>query len=275
MSRTRKSGTKAKREQAAIEALLRHFSGSGRGDWVIELRPDEENRSEPLPDFVIREKRTNQLAAVEVTSFDWPLDIGTVQSGMNFAGREVAARLQGQVEGTFGITVDLLVVRDAEAFARNRRGATIQQLADLVLEHGASMRVGESKGINEPFPLRLTRLSDSGDPYVGWVSIASVDSFQRLDEMEEVLRQNSKKFAGFPRMPHLLLVVVAMTEEALRLIGPALNIPDGVDELYFLIREDSTPRIVGYAAISTPEPGVMLDRNQRALKVEVLFKETE
>lgn len=95
-------------EEAALKVLSDHLKATGRGYWAKERELDAEDSSRPLPECIVRESTTGRLAAVEITTFDWPKDGHTVRTSMRRVLDEVAGKLRGSLEGTFALAVDSL-----------------------------------------------------------------------------------------------------------------------------------------------------------------------
>jgi|GEM_PF-5817276 len=257
-------GFKSEWEEKALAVLLRHLKANGRGNWQKESRPDESDRDQPAPDFLISRQETAEQVAVEVTTFDWPPDATTIKAAMSRACREVECRAV-QVEGTFALSVDLLDIRRREVFSRALRESTVQGLTELLRINGAALRLGEVRDFKEPFPLSLRRVADDGQTKVGWVALISNDIFEELDELERVLRDNARKFERLNDIPRWMVVLYLGTEARLELLAPSLRLPSEIDELYFIVYERSCPRLIDFRDVTSSVSGVMLDRENRAV----------
>ncbi len=261
--------SKGQREGKALSVLLRHLKASGRGIWQFESRPDDGDRTKPRPDFIVREVKTGQRAAVEMTSFDWPLDGTTVRASIKSACKQVSANVRDAVKGTFGLAVELLDARNGGLFTRTARGRTVRQLAELIKAAAPAMRVGETRRFAQPLRLLLTRYSESGDAQIGLMSSTSIDFFGEMDDLETVLYQNARKFDGFDGVGRWLVVVAMRTEETLSLMAPVLRIPPQIDELFFITYENSLPRVIEHKAIAVPDPNLLVDRERKAVLARV------
>lgn len=155
-------------------------------------------------------------------------------------------------------------------FARDSREDTIHNLAEVIQGPARRMHAGQSRSFSDPFPFRLSRLSDSGDLYFGWISNTSIDTFEEMDELDRMLADNARKFKGLEDLLSWLVVCYLGTEHGLRLIGPSLKIPP-IDSLFFIVYEESKPRIVEYNAIWEPDAALTVDRELRAVRTVVPF----
>jgi len=242
--RKRRTSARRRQEKAALNLLLEDLRQTQGEEWVFLKGPDELLREEKTYDFEIAESESGGMAAVEVTSFDWPMDVQTVLSSMRSVCAEVSMQLNGSVSGTFMLGVDLLAVREAGIFSRRMRSRTCSQLATLVKTAGFSMGVGETRHFTDPFQLSLTRGTDSGDGRLVWGgSSHSVLLDKETEELQAVIKDNARKFEGFRDIRRWLLVVYLGGESGLHLVQPNLRLPTEIDALFFIVYEHSQPRI--------------------------------
>lgn len=251
-------------QDEVLERMLDYFRATGQGEWSEESRPDQENRTEPSPDYIIRNLETDHLAAVEITQFNWPLDETTVIKAIGHCCRKVSQTIGTRVCGLFQISVDLLDVRSAGVFARRQRQTTVQQLTRAIADTAPSMAVGEVRALDLPFEARLTRLGDSGPGMVGWGSNTSTETFEEMDDLEAVMNDNARKFAAFEGMPHILVIVfLSGTVDSVKLIAPVLQLPRAVDRLLFLLPDGGGWEFVEYSEVCRSQLGVVVDRENR------------
>jgi hypothetical protein len=238
-------------EATTLQELLDHLKLVGEGGWEKERKPDEEVRDQHRPDYIICQRDTGKRAAVEITAFDWPPDDLTFLHSMLAVLREVPARCMSSAQGVFSITVDSLATWERDVFASANREKTKQTLADAIDNMGTAMKPGEWRLFRDPFEFTLSRGPAGGPLCVTAGYHFTRDSAAELRDLEEVLRDNARKFKDFSHLRRVVAVVYGGIVDDLWLIGPMLRVPREIDDLFFVVREASRTQVLNYRDIST------------------------
>lgn len=241
-------------EERAVEVFLDYLKEAGRGKW-------EGNRGPDPPDFIIANQQVGEIAAVEHTRFFWPPEELTLAWALQKVKQDVNRQIVNRVEGVFGVSIDHA---NREAFSesfsqlsRKNRRHVAEWLAREIASTGTTMGVTEEKGLHGPLPCRLIRFSDSGLGEMAWLRSMSTGSdlgvrpvavqkegewysrVERLDrpntvlsELEATLRRKAEQIKSVEWGSRILLI--EYFGPSLDLIKPVLNVPERIDELYFL-----------------------------------------
>lgn len=243
-------------KETGVGALHDYLSRSGRGTWEVKSRPDEEDSSRPLPDFVDRRVDRDERAATEITSFD-PADTRTAISSIRAVLDEIEKKLDGSLSGQFAVGgLDIPSVISQAVFAGSSRKATAKTMTDIIKDEGNAMQPGESRCFIEPFEFWLTRKTDSGSLSIKLGGFGgSVPGYaEEAANLNQMLAGNVPKFKDFKGVPHRLVVGYSLGEFALRRIAPYLSVPREIDELFFVVSERSRLRVIEYAALLAEAP---------------------
>jgi hypothetical protein len=245
-------------EEEALQVFLDHLKKSGRGVW-------EGNPGPNPPDFIIVNPERNELAAVEHTRFFWPPEELTFGGALQRIKQDVNAQIEDRVQGVFGISIDhenrQAFSRDFNALPRAKQRNVSKWLAGQIETVGATMAVANRMHLDGPLPCTLIRYSDFGAGQMGWLRSMSIgndpgirlmakqiegswDSFvERLDgsdtvlyELEAVLRRKAESLKSVDYGGRILLVeYYASLRQFLEAIMVVLDVPQTIDELYFLV----------------------------------------
>lgn len=245
-------------EQEAIQVFLDYLKKAGRGSW-------EGNRGPDPPDFVIVNPATSQLAAVEHTRFFWPPEEQTFGHALHSVKRDVNQRIMNRVGGLFGVSIDhesrQAFSRSFNALGRAKQRNVSKWLAGQIETVGPTMAVRNEMHLDGPLPCTLIRYSDFGPGQIGWSRWMSMGNdlgiklkaaekdgswhifVERLDrpdtvlyELEAVLRRKAESLKLVDYGSRILLIeYYASFLDTLKYIMTVMNVPQTIDELYFLV----------------------------------------
>jgi hypothetical protein len=245
-------------EQEAIQVFLDYLKKAGRGSWEATRGPEP-------PDFVIVNPQTSERAAVEHTRFFWPPEEQTFGQALQSVKRDVNERIMNRVRGLFGASIDhenrQAFSSSFDALARAKRSNVSKWLAGQIETVGPTMAVRNEMQLDGPLPCTLIRYSDFGRGQMAWLRSMSMGSdlgiklkaaekdgswhsfVERLErpdtvlyELEAVLRRKAESLKLVDYGGRMLLIeYYASLLDTLKYIMTVLDVPQTIDELYFLV----------------------------------------
>ena len=172
---------------------------------------------------MLQESSSGRRAALEITSFGWPLDVGTVLAWVRFVRDQLVKACSGAIQGSFALSIDLMEIRERRLLSPRNRRQTVTKLVEWFRTEAASMRSDTFKTVGVIPGLAVSRNTDSGPLQILASSLTSIDFGQRIKDLESVIRDNARKFEGLQDVRRWLLIPFPGAEDVLSITGPVIE----------------------------------------------------
>jgi hypothetical protein len=246
-------------QELAKNGLLQYLLTTRSQKWAVKARPDQMIRHTRACDYILSELESGAEAALEVTSYGWPLRTTTSTARLRSLANRLQSDLNGALTGVFSLGVDL---NRHQSKSRNRK-----ILREWLVENGENLGIGKQVLIPGADGLNVMRLSAEG-PCEMWFNqySASIHYPDWMNDLETVMKENASKFDGVTEVPRWLLVIYRGVSEKFEVTGQTLSVPDTIDELFFIDHwPPEAKHIVEYAKVTAPKHD--FDRTTGAVRV--------